>query len=349
MASTLFTSGTVVASAWLNDADTATYNRLTSVAGTNAITATGPSSLSSIAAGDRFLFAPAVSNTGAVTINISGLGVQPITKYGATNLVAGDLVAGTIALIVYDGSVFQLVNPSIVDVAHGGTGATTGAQALINLGAVGRLIGVQTFTANATYTPTSGTNSVVVELQAGGGGGGGSQVTAAGQVAIGAGGGGGGAGRHRMTAGFSGAAVVVGAGGTGAAGANGNAGSASSFAGIAVGGGFGGQAGAPGATGSSTAGAGGGSAACNIVNFIGGSGETGVATFASGFVDGTYGGASAFGRGANNSICGLGNNANGNAGVAYGGGGSGGVGGASQAATSGGAGAAGIVIVYEYS
>jgi hypothetical protein len=149
MASTLYTSGTVVSSPWLNDVDTATYNSLTAVAGTNTITATGPLSMLAIAAGDRFYFVPAVTNTAAVTINISGLGVQPITKYGSTNLEAGDLVAGQMALIVYDGSLFQLLNPRKFDttqtvpaanltgtvaIANGGTGASTAATALSNLG-----------------------------------------------------------------------------------------------------------------------------------------------------------------------------------------------------------------------
>lgn len=143
MTSQLFVPGTVITSPWLNDTDTATYNNLTAVAGTNTITATGPISLTSITTGDRFTFSPAVTNTGATTININGLGVQPITKYGSSNLVAGDLVVGVVAFIVYDGSFFQLLNPRTqpsaditgqVAIANGGTGASTADGALLNLG-----------------------------------------------------------------------------------------------------------------------------------------------------------------------------------------------------------------------
>jgi len=141
MSSTLYSSGTVVTSNWLNDADTATYNYLTAVAGTNAITATGPVSMLSYTAGDRFYLKPVITNTGATTINISGLGVQPITKNGSVNLVAGDLVVGHVYEIVYDGSLFQLLNPStvnldqVIPVTNGGTGAITAAAARTNLSA----------------------------------------------------------------------------------------------------------------------------------------------------------------------------------------------------------------------
>lgn len=140
MASKLFVPGTVIDSPWLNTVDTSTYSYLTAVAGTNAITATGPISMLSYTAGDRFYLKPAITNTGATTINISGLGVQPITKNGSSNLVAGDLVVGHVYEIVYDGSLFQLINPStvnleqVIPVTNGGTGGTTPIIARTNLG-----------------------------------------------------------------------------------------------------------------------------------------------------------------------------------------------------------------------
>jgi hypothetical protein len=58
-------------------------------------------------------FVTANPNTGASTINVSGLGVKALDKKGATALVAGDILASPAAyLIVYDGTEWQLVNAS---------------------------------------------------------------------------------------------------------------------------------------------------------------------------------------------------------------------------------------------
>jgi hypothetical protein len=90
-------------------------------------------------------------------------------------------------------------------------------------GTGGRLIGIQRITATGayTYTPTSGTNFIVVELQGAGGGGGGVPNPGTFNSAVAAGGGGGGWLRVKLSSNFSGATGSVGAGGTGgAAGAN---------------------------------------------------------------------------------------------------------------------------------
>jgi hypothetical protein len=98
----------------------------------------------------------------------------------------------------------------------------------------GRLIGRQviTTTGAGTYTPTSGTASIVIELQGGGGGGAGAGANpGAGNISYSIGGGGGAWLSKRLTANFSGAAYVVGAKGSGGtAGANnGTAGSNTTF------------------------------------------------------------------------------------------------------------------------
>jgi hypothetical protein len=50
------------------------------------------------------------TNTGACTINVSGLGVRAIRRPDGSNLVAGDIKAGGIANLVDDGAHYQLVN-----------------------------------------------------------------------------------------------------------------------------------------------------------------------------------------------------------------------------------------------
>jgi len=212
----------------------------------------------------------------------------------------------------------------------------------------GLLIGVQTFSASGTYTPTAGTASVVIEMVGGGGGGGGTLATGAGQVSVGAGGSAGGYVIHRETSGFSGATVTIGAAGTAGSGANGGAGGATSFNTITATGGFGGAAGTAAATSSSNAGAGGVGTGANILIVQGQAGGSGVAAFAAGCVQGQVGGSGRLGASGISVVCGLGNSNPGPAATGRGAGGCGGVAGASQGATAGGAGGAGLVIIYEY-
>lgn len=110
----------------------------------------------------------------------------------------------------------------------------------------GRLLNVQVFTVSGTYTKTTGTNSIIVEVQAPGGGSGGTNTTGASQVAIGGGGGAGTYAKVYYSSASTGVTVTIGA--AGAAGTAGNAGgtggttSFGSF--ISCPGGLGGNAGA---------------------------------------------------------------------------------------------------------
>lgn len=52
------------------------------------------------------------TNTGPATINIDGIGATTIKKHGTEALEAGDLVAGKVSLFAYDGTNFQLLNPT---------------------------------------------------------------------------------------------------------------------------------------------------------------------------------------------------------------------------------------------
>ncbi len=52
------------------------------------------------------------ANTGAATINVNSIGAKDIKKNGTTALAAGDIQgSGHIALLFYDGTNFQLLNP----------------------------------------------------------------------------------------------------------------------------------------------------------------------------------------------------------------------------------------------
>ena len=85
-------------------------DKLVTVSGTDTLTGSVTPALTAYAAGNLFSFVVANTNTTAVTINIDGVGSKSITRTGSTALVAGDMVAGQVALIEYDGTRFQLLN-----------------------------------------------------------------------------------------------------------------------------------------------------------------------------------------------------------------------------------------------
>ena len=85
-------------------------DKLVTVSGTDTLTGSVTPALTAYAAGNMFSFVVANTNTTAVTINIDGVGSKSITRTGSTALVAGDMVAGQVALIEYDGTRFQLLN-----------------------------------------------------------------------------------------------------------------------------------------------------------------------------------------------------------------------------------------------
>ena len=90
--------------------DITTASTLITVAGTNTLTATATPTLGGYAAGQIFSFIAQNTNTDAVTINIDTNGPRNITRDGQVALAAGDLLAGKMQLIEFDGVGFQLFN-----------------------------------------------------------------------------------------------------------------------------------------------------------------------------------------------------------------------------------------------
>jgi hypothetical protein len=180
----------------------------------------------------------AAANTGLATLNVSSLGTKDILRPGGSALQAGDLQAGQIVEVIYDGTAFQMVSLGSVMVPG-----------------------------NFQVLKTPGTTSFVVpagvtRIRArvwGAGGGGGGNTTAA---AAGAGGGGGGGyaeGSYAVTPGAT-ITVTVGAGGAGGttaptAGSNGGSSSFGSLCSATGGFGGGGPGGGGGGAGSGSGGA----------------------------------------------------------------------------------------------
>lgn len=89
--------------------DPTTTNNLITVAGTNALTGLAVPPLEGYTAGAQYSFIAQNTNTDAVTLDIDSLGVKSVTKFGTTPLIAGDIVAGAVVLVEYDGTRFQLI------------------------------------------------------------------------------------------------------------------------------------------------------------------------------------------------------------------------------------------------
>jgi hypothetical protein len=69
-------------------------------------------SITAYVAGQKFLVNINATNAGASTINFNAVGAKSIVKNGATTLQGGELISGRLYTIVYDGTNFQVVNPT---------------------------------------------------------------------------------------------------------------------------------------------------------------------------------------------------------------------------------------------
>lgn len=96
----------------------------------------------------------------------------------------------------------------------------------------GRLLAVRVFDNTTVYTPTTGTRSIRVRLQAPGGGGGGAVAPGGSGMSMGAPGGAGSYAESYFTSGFSGLTITLPAGGIGGTGGIGATASAASFGGL---------------------------------------------------------------------------------------------------------------------
>lgn len=78
--------------------------------GTDTYTATPSPTLTAYTSGDVYYILFTNANTGAATLNLNALGAKAIRKNGATALVAGDIAAGQVVALAYDGTNLQIVS-----------------------------------------------------------------------------------------------------------------------------------------------------------------------------------------------------------------------------------------------
>jgi hypothetical protein len=146
-------------------------------AGTDTITATASPSLTAYATGNLFTFVVANTNTGAVTLNVDGLGAKAVTRDGSTALAAADLVATEVVVVIYDGTRFQVINPNAAtnyrisgtltpSSTNGIVGTTTNDNA--NAGSVGELVSATLASGSAVSLVTATAKTVTsISLTAG--------------------------------------------------------------------------------------------------------------------------------------------------------------------------------------
>jgi hypothetical protein len=76
----------------------------------NALTISVGGPPTAYAEGQRFAFVVASNNTGAATLNVNGLGAKSIRRPDGSTLQAGDLKAGMLIGVTYDGTNFRLAS-----------------------------------------------------------------------------------------------------------------------------------------------------------------------------------------------------------------------------------------------
>lgn len=302
---------------------------------TDAYAVTMSPVVTSLTTGQVINFHANTANTGNATLAVDGLAAINILKNKDQTLITGDIKAGQLVTVIYDGTNFQM-------------------QSQLG-GASGGLVSMQFFTSGtgATYTRPAGVSKILVECVGGGGGGGGCDAAAANNSAA-SGGGGGGYCRKWFSAADATYTYSVGAGGAGGAAGNNNgvAGGDTTFSTMTASGGiFGtGYATFPIASGYNVLnnGAPGGGASGGDVNTPGGYSGIGIAGGVNVSIGG-YGGDSYIGAGAQSAIAYNGStDAAGGDGTAYGAGGGGAATCNTATTQAGGNGAAGLIIVWEY-
>ena len=185
-----------------------------SAVGTDAYAITITPAITAYTTGMKFRFKADVANTGACTLAVSGLSAIAIKKLNDHDTATGDIEAGQIVEVIYDGTNFQM-------------------QSQV---AISTTTDIQTFTASDTWTKPSGAKIVEVYAIGGGGGGGSGRAISSAELSVtiagGSGGGGGSYAFKRFDASGLGSTetVTIGSGGAGGASAtedsNGNDGSA---------------------------------------------------------------------------------------------------------------------------
>ena len=126
----------------------------------NAVIVQMPHTLDSYTTGMEVVFKKIASaSTGAATINIDGVGVKSILRYDGSALSSGDLPAGAVVCLRYDGTAFRIIGPAqgIADAAA--VSAAAAAASALAAGASETASGLSETAASASASSASGSAS----------------------------------------------------------------------------------------------------------------------------------------------------------------------------------------------
>ena len=198
--------------------------------------------ITSLTDGMVLFFTAAAANTGAMTLNVNGLGAKPLLGTAQVALQGGEVAPGGRCIVMWHAANNSFVLIDCTGAARQ-VGPATKSQHAMQLGqATGRLLRTTTYIRIAgvlsvsvdgsaftsvgasAFTETAGKRFAIIEGDGAGGGSGGNPTTTVSQCAISAGGGGGSYGARLETGTLIGVPVSVGA--AGAAGVSGGAGGA---------------------------------------------------------------------------------------------------------------------------
>lgn len=121
--------------------------------------------ISAYATGQIFSFKATNANSGASTLNVNGKGAKNIYKLGSTALASGDIAAGQLVLVEYDGTQFQMLQPianaplTSASLKFGGTGAD-GALSITSGTTTINCAGAAMVTKNYTSISITGTGAL---------------------------------------------------------------------------------------------------------------------------------------------------------------------------------------------
>lgn len=157
----------------LNDVENGIQGRTinTTAGGTTTYTLTPSPAITAYVTGQEFVIKMNAANTGASTINVSGLGAKNMTKGGATALASGDLLIDATYKIIYDGTQFQVTGINSSATVATAAEVTTGtdntkmvtplaAQALGGADGWKLATGTWTYASASTITVPSGAASI---------------------------------------------------------------------------------------------------------------------------------------------------------------------------------------------
>lgn len=118
--------------------DPTIFNNIITVTGTNTIVGTSVPPITAYVTGATYSFVVANTNTDVVTLNIDGQGAKSINVSGGGAVVPGELTAGSMVCVEYDGTRFQLTANSsqrAIGVVTGTTAArpATGVPGMMRL------------------------------------------------------------------------------------------------------------------------------------------------------------------------------------------------------------------------